>query len=231
MAGKGAPEAPDDLIELGKIVAAYGVKGWVKIQPHSTTSEVLRKAHTWWLAGPVSPAKKNAYALAADQSLNAGTSNSLSLGAKAAFLGTFTKRHVVTARAQGSTLVAQLENLDDRDDAEALAGFTVHVSKTLFPPAKKDEFYWVDLVGCWVYSPEAEEKVDRMALIGIVQEVLDNGAHAILRVQRRRAALADEVLLDPKGRPLELLVPFVAAHVQHVDIREKKIVTDWPLDF
>jgi 16S rRNA processing protein RimM len=74
--------------------------------------------------------------------------------------------------------------------------------------------------------------------MGIVQEVLDNGAHAILRVERFVVSTdlppdsdANPVLmLDAKGRPQEVLVPFVAAHVQDVDILKRRIETDWPLD-
>jgi len=71
-----------------------------------------------------------------------------------------------------------------------------------------------------------------------VEEVLDNGAHAILRVQRMSlegdqfptADHAPQPILDARGRPVEILVPFVAAHVQHVDIASRRIETDWPLD-
>jgi 16S rRNA processing protein RimM len=111
-----------------------------------------------------------------------------------------------------------------------MRGYTVHVSRQYFPKAQADEFYWVDLVNCYVYS-EAQ-------LVGVVLEVVDNGAHAILRVQRMSLAgdqtpsieHMPQVILDAKGRPEEILVPFVAAHVQHVDIAARRIETDWPLD-
>jgi 16S rRNA processing protein RimM len=133
-------------------------------------------------------------------------------------------------RPQGATVVADLEHVGDRDLAEAMRGYTVHVSRQYFPKAQADEFYWVDLVDCYVYS-EAQ-------LIGVVLEVVDNGAHAILRVQRMTLAgdqnpsieHRPEAILDAKGRPEEILVPFVAAHVQHVDIVARRIETDWPLD-
>jgi 16S rRNA processing protein RimM len=74
--------------------------------------------------------------------------------------------------------------------------------------------------------------------MGQVQEVLDNGAHAILRVERfvdSADLQADPKatplpMLDAEGRPQEVLVPFVAAHVQHVDIKKRRIETDWPFD-
>ena len=71
-----------------------------------------------------------------------------------------------------------------------------------------------------------------------MREVLDNGAHAILRVERlvvTPEASIDpdaraEPLLDANGRPQEVLVPFVAAHVQTVDISKRRIESDWPFD-
>ncbi len=42
---------PDNLLELGRIVDAYGLKGWVKVNPSSTDS-VLVKLKTWWLEQP-----------------------------------------------------------------------------------------------------------------------------------------------------------------------------------
>jgi len=209
MADIGAQQAPSDLVELGRIVSAYGVRGWVKIQPHSSQSVVLRAAPVWWLAPPVSPALPNSGSFDASK----------------------LRPHAVKqVRPQGSTVVADLEHVGDRDLAEAMRGYTVHVSRQYFPKAQADEFYWVDLVDCYVYNDSQ--------LIGLVVEVVDNGAHAILRVNRMRLD-GDQIpsanhipvpLYDAKERPEEVLIPFVAAHVQHVDIVARRIETDWPLD-
>jgi len=212
MADIGAQLAPNDLVELGRIVSAYGVRGWVKIQPHSAQGLVLRAAPVWWLAPPVSPA-------------------SLSSGLASTSKSPMLRAHAVKqVRPQGSTVVADLEHVGDRDLAESMRGYTVYVSRQYFPKAQADEFYWIDLVDCYVYS-DAQ-------LVGIVAEVVDNGAHAILRVNRLTIegdqtpseVHVPQPLLDVKGRPEEVLVPFVAAHVQHVDIAARRIETDWPLD-
>lgn len=212
MADIGAQAAPDDLVELGRIVSAYGVRGWVKIQPHSAQGLVLRAAPVWWLAPPVSSA------LPSSGLANTSTPTKL-------------RSHAVKqVRPQGSTVVADLEHVGDRDLAESMRGYTVYVSRQYFPKAQADEFYWVDLVDCFVYS-DAQ-------LVGVVTEVVDNGAHAILRVNRLSIdgdqtpseGHDPQPLLDAKGRPEEVLVPFVAAHVQHVDIAARRIETDWPLD-
>ena len=43
---------PTDLVEVGVLRGAYGVKGWVRIQPHSTQAAALRASRNWWLLGP-----------------------------------------------------------------------------------------------------------------------------------------------------------------------------------
>lgn len=42
---------PADLVELGVLRGAYGVKGWVRVQPHSAQAPVLRACRKWWLLG------------------------------------------------------------------------------------------------------------------------------------------------------------------------------------
>jgi len=217
MADTGAKIAPTDLVELGRIVSAYGVRGWVKAQPHSLQSTVLRAAPIWWLCPSLSP-------------LDAQTGSAVAAQPTQRLLSRCVAHAVKQCRPQGSTVVAELEGVPDRDVAESMRGYTIHVSRQYFPQVKSDEYYWVDLIGCQVFGGGNR--------LGIVREVLDNGAHAILRVERlvvTPEASIDpdaraEPLLDANGRPQEVLVPFVAAHVQTVDISKRRIESDWPFD-
>ena len=209
MAEVSAPLAsPDDLVELGRIVSAYGVRGWVKVQPHSSQAEVLRTAPQWWLTPFQSPLQAAGSARPPQPS----------------------RYDVVQVRPQGSTIVAELKGVSGRDEAESMRGQVVSVSRAHFPAASPNEYYWVDLIGCQVFGISAERPDGPAVLLGLVHEVGDNGAHAILQVHRQRV-LADgsvELLLDAKGRPQELLIPFVEAHVSHVDLSARRIDTDWP---
>jgi 16S rRNA processing protein RimM len=40
---------PADLIELGAIRGAYGIKGWARIQPHAADGGVLETVRDWWI--------------------------------------------------------------------------------------------------------------------------------------------------------------------------------------
>lgn len=197
---------PGDLVELGRIVGAYGIKGWVKVQPHSAQADVLRRASTWWLTRLAPETAR-------------GVVTPVPVACK-----------VTQARSQGTSVVAQLDGVADRDQAEATRGHAVWVSRSQFPAAGTDEYYWIDLIGCAFYSNAEGEPVR----VGEVAEIFDNGAHAILRVVLQDAAVPNGEpvpRLDAKGRPLEMLVPFVAAHVLAVDLATRRIDSSWPTEF
>jgi len=208
------PAVPPDLVELGRIASAYGIRGWVKVQPHSAQAEVLLAASSWWLCRPAPGA--------------AGAGASPAEAASPAWHDA--RRHtVLSSRPQGATVVAALEGVADRDAAHALRGLAVHVSRREFPAPEENEYYWVDLIGCMLFG----DQDGRSVLIGRVAEVIDNGAHAVLKVHRLGGHGQDDAvaLHDAKGRPLGVLVPFVGAHVRDVDLAARRIDTDWPADF
>ena len=46
---------PDDAVEVGRILDAWGVKGWFKIQPYSASPEALFSCKRWFLQPPERP--------------------------------------------------------------------------------------------------------------------------------------------------------------------------------
>ena len=46
---------PDDLIELGAVRGAYGLKGWVRVAPFAADGVVLESVHQWWLLDGARP--------------------------------------------------------------------------------------------------------------------------------------------------------------------------------
>lgn len=138
---------------------------------------------------------------------------------------------MMQAKMHSGDVVAQLMGVAGREGAEALRGTAVHVSRAHFPALSTDEFYWVDLIGL------AVENVEGVAL-GYVTDMMDNGAHPILRVAP--AAGDDAVLIaavkagdkaGDKSSVSELLIPFVDQFVKTVDQAGKKIIVDWGLDY
>jgi len=123
---------------------------------------------------------------------------------------------MLQAKIHGEDVVAQLMGVADRNAAELLKGTVVQVRRSHFPVLSDGEFYWVDLIGLSVENLHGES-------LGSVSDLMDNGAHPILRVQI--PSIADT------GNPKELLIPFVDQFVKTVDQAGKKITVDWGLDY
>ena len=144
---------PDDAIEVGRILDAWGVKGWLKILPHSTDSEALLSATSWFLQAP-------------DPKFRPGFS---------AFSGTVTIK-VDEVKTHSDSVVAKIAGLDDRTAAEALRGARIFLPRSGFPAASKDEYYWVDLIGLEVVNREG-------LALGCVRDLMATGPQSVLCVE------------------------------------------------
>jgi 16S rRNA processing protein RimM len=178
---------PADAVEVGRISGGWGIKGAIRVVPFSSAPEALFSSKRWFVAPPVDAGPGRARA----------TSRLL---------------RVVQAREQGAAVVATIDDLVDRDVAQALTGWRVAVSRASFPTPDDEEFYWVDLIGCEVVNRQADA-------LGQVESLLETGPHCVLRLSS----------LDAEGQPR--LVPFVSAYVDSVDIAARRIIVDWPLDY
>ena len=146
---------PTDLVSVGHVVDAYGVRGWIKIESYNRSEEsVLHRVRHWWI--------------------RPGTAGRAATGVRgqAAPVGCEIER----VRTQGAMLVAKPRGAEDRDAALAFKGFEVLASRADFPPGREGEFYWADLVGCAVANPAGDA-------LGEVFAVEDYGAHPILRLR------------------------------------------------
>jgi 16S rRNA processing protein RimM len=187
-----APSLPDDAVEVGRVLGAWGVKGWIRVQPYADDPQALFSSKRWHVLPPEGPSP-------------------VPPGGWPSLL------KVVQAREQGDSIVAAIQELDERNAAEALRGARLFIARSSFPTADEGEYYWVDLIGLPVFNREG-------AALGQVAGLLDTGAHSVLRVQPEGQG--------PDGKaPAERLVPFVAAYVDEVDIPGRRIVVDWGLDY
>ncbi|RBA23066.1 ribosome maturation factor RimM [Herminiimonas fonticola] len=125
---------------------------------------------------------------------------------------------MMQTKIHSGDVVAQLMGVAGRDAAEALKGATVQIPRSHFPALSDNEFYWVDLIGLEVENLQGVH-------LGKVSDMMDNGAHPILRV-----AVPQVAEPDPKAAQ-ELLIPFVEQFVITVDRTAKKITVDWGLDY
>ena len=148
------PAWPDDAIEVGRIVDAWGLKGWIKVQPFAADPQALFSSRRWFIL----PSEK------------AGVTRPTSL---AGSLPTLLK--ITQVKDHGDVVVALAQEVPDRSAAEAMRGARVFIGRGSFPTAGPDEFYWVDLIGLDVVNREG-------AALGQVVGLLDTGPHSVLRV-------------------------------------------------
>ena len=145
-----ASPMPDDAIELGRIQEAFGIKGWVRIHPHSADTDALLAATEWHLQPP-------------EPKFARGFS---------AFTGVVAVQ-VGEIKAQTAGIVARIEGLDDRTAAEGLKGVRISVPRSVFPATPEGEYYWVDLIGLRVVNREGVE-------MGIVRDLMPTGPNSVL---------------------------------------------------
>lgn len=194
-AGADEPAFPDDAVEVGRIVGAWGIQGAIRVQPFSADPRALYGSRRWFLRPPEAPAPRVAGAAPMPRLLR-----------------------ITQARAQGDSVVASAQELPDRTAAEAMRGARVFVSRASFPTAAEGEYYWVDLIGLEVVNRQGEA-------LGTVTDLLDTGAHSVLRLRRPDAPA------DTPPAEAERLIPFVAAYIDAVDLPGRRITVDWGLDY
>jgi 16S rRNA processing protein RimM len=172
---------PADAVEVGRIAGAWGVKGAFKVQAFAEDPQALFSSRRWFLRAP----------------------EGVSVVAPPPLL------RITQSREHGGLVIAQAQEVSDRDAAESLRGARVFVPRSSFPGAGADEYYWVDLIGCSVVNREN-------AVLGTVTELLDTGVHSVLCV------------IDGQT---ERLIPFVAAYIDEVDLATRSLRVDWGLDY
>jgi 16S rRNA processing protein RimM len=157
MQAESAESWPDDAIEVGAIVDAYGLKGWVKLAAHAgggQGGDALLNARRWWLLKAPQQGQLRGNAQAQDRK----------------------SAPVKQSKVHGDSIVAELGGLAGRDEALLLRGYRVYVRRSDFPSLETDEYYWVDLLGLDVVNEAGVE-------LGKVTDMIDNGAQSVLRIE------------------------------------------------
>ena len=121
---------------------------------------------------------------------------------------------LASARLQGKGLVAQIQGLDDREEARTLTGYEICVDADQLPELADDEFYWHQLEGLKVID-QAQQ------LLGKVDHLLATGANDVLVVKPCAGSL------DQRER----LLPYTKHCVLTVDLDAEVIQVEWDAEF
>lgn len=197
-AGADEPAFPDDAIEVGRVLGAWGVKGWIRVQPFSRDPKALFSSRRWFVRPPEGPGPRPAPTAA--------------VPALPPLL------RITHSKEHGDGVVAAAQELADRSAAEAMKGARIFIARSSFPTAGDGEYYWIDLIGLAVVNRDG-------AALGSVVDLMDTGAHSVLRIRLPEATEA-----TPPAEA-ERLIPFVAAFIDDVNLAERRITVDWGLDY
>jgi 16S rRNA processing protein RimM len=157
------PPWPEDAIEVARIVDAWGIKGWIKVQPFAADPQALFSSRRWFLKPPEAHGHRPPVSAVAIPPL----------------------LKVAQVKHHSDGVVALVQEVADRGAAEALRGARIFVSRASFPTADVDEFYWVDLIGLKVVNLQGET-------LGTVTGLIDTGPHSVLRISPEGAEPNDE---------------------------------------
>jgi 16S rRNA processing protein RimM len=173
-------------ILIAKVIAAFGIKGEVKIISYAETAQKVEKYALFDAKGnslKLKISNKNKVAVGSDASGNA-------------------------------ILIAKIEGVNDRNVAETLRGAEIFTNRDNFAATKKDEFYYVDLIGLDVIDMESKK-------IGKVRSVNDFGAGGMIEIEFEEA--------DAKSNREKIEnFPFKNVIFPEVDLEKKFVRIDMP---
>lgn len=117
--------------------------------------------------------------------------------------------NVLKGQKQGKAVVAQLEGVEDRDQAFALIGTSIGINRSQLPTLQSGDYYWSDLHNLTVINQQQIE-------LGQVDWVFSTGSNDVLVVKGEK----------------EHMIPWIEeAVIFSVDLEQKQIIVDWDADF
>ena len=111
------------------------------------------------------------------------------------------KQHVV---------LMSLEGIENRDQAESLAGTELLLNKEQLPEPETNAYYWNDIIGLSVYNSDSK-------FLGKVESVIQTGSNDVYVVKNRD--ITDEH---------EILIPALETVVLEIDLKQNMMRVDLP---
>jgi len=164
----------DDLICVGHVLGAQGIKGWIRVFSKTSPRENIVSYGPWLVER-----------------------------------GDELRAVAVKGRLQGKNVIAKLEGIEDRTQAESMIGCRLFIKSEQLPGLEAGEFYWADLIGLKVETIAGEP-------LGEITGMMETGADDVMVLQGDR----------------ERLIPFVVGDiVKQVDLDDGRMVVDWSPEY
>ena len=122
------PSSPEKgYTTLGKIGAAHGVKGWVRLISFTDPAENILNFREFYIGGQ-----------------DASTEQALE------------KIEIDDSRSLGKQFIGHIKGCDDREEARAFTGRELWVERSELPELASEEYYWYQLEGLKVVNQQDE---------------------------------------------------------------------------
>jgi len=124
---------------------------------------------------------------------------------------------LLSGKAHGKGVIAQLEGCTDRDIAAELIGSEIAIKREQLAKPASGEYYWNDLIGLSVKNLDGVD-------LGKITSMLETGANDVI------VTLSSEK--DNNGKKRERLIPFVFEEViQEINLEQGFMTADWDPEF
>ncbi|WP_148861919.1 ribosome maturation factor RimM [Marinobacter fonticola] len=122
---------------------------------------------------------------------------------------------VTEGKRHGPGLVVRLKGVDDREVARSYCGLDITVPLKSLPELPEGEFYWHQLEGLTVKTPEG-------AVLGKVKHLMETGANDVVVIRPTQNSIDNR----------ERLIPYLPDQViQSIDLVAGMMVADWDPEF
>jgi len=117
-------------------------------------------------------------------------------------------------KEQGKNIIAKLEGINYRDEAEAMRGMEIAIQQDQLAVLDENEYFWRDLIGLSVETINGEK-------LGKIDWLFDTGSNDVMVIKETKSA-----------EPKEYLLPFVFDDViQSIDLEQSLMIVDWDPEF
>ena len=175
----------DDYILLGKVSGVHGIKGWVKVFSYTSPRVKITDYSQWYMKS------------SKDRSWDS-----------------LEPKKLIEGKEQGKNIIARLDGVNYRDEAEALIGTEIAIHKDQLEVLAENEYFWRDLIGLSVETTTGEK-------LGKIDWLFNTGSNDVIVVK-------DTESVEEK----EHLLPYLFGDViKSVNLEESLMIVDWDPEF
>jgi len=162
-------DSSPEFTTLGKIGAAHGIKGWVKLISFTGPAENILSYRHFFLSHKGIPGSRTA--------LGSGEQKR-------------EKIEIDESRAQGKHFIGHIKGCDDREEAAVFIGRELQVETSTLPQLDTEDYYWFQLEGLTIINLQGDN-------LGQVDRLIETGANDVIVVRATEDSIDKEERLIP----------------------------------